>query len=138
MKQYIGTKIIQAETETHHVNGLEGYKILYPDGYESWSPKQAFEEAYRPSDNLPFGLAMEAMKKGLKVARHGWNGKDMFIFDVPGSTFKENRAPLLDIFPEGTMINYHSHIDMKTVDGTIVPWICSQTDMAADDWFILD
>ena len=58
----------------------------------------------------------------------------MFIFLVPGSTFVVNRKPLLGIFPEGTMIDYHSHIDMKTVDGTIIPWLASQTDVLAEDW----
>lgn len=137
MQQYIGTKIIQAEPSVNNENE-EGYSVTYPDGYKSWSPKDAFEEAYRPSNAMPFGLAMEAMKKGLKVARKGWNGKDMFIFQVPGSTFEVNRPPLSDIYPPGTVINYHSHIDMKTANGDIVPWLCSQTDMAADDWFILD
>jgi len=23
---------------------------------------------------------------------------------------------------------------MKTVDGSIVPWLCSQTDLLAEDW----
>jgi hypothetical protein len=58
----------------------------------------------------------------------------MFIFLVPGSEFKVNRPPLLGIYPEGTMIRYHSHIDMKTADGFIVPWLASQTDVLAEDW----
>jgi len=37
----------------------------------------------------------------------------MFVFLVPGSVFKVNRAPLLGIYPEGTEINYHAHVDMK-------------------------
>jgi len=81
-----------------------------------------------------FSTALRALKQGEKVARSGWNGKDMFIFLVPGSTFKVNRPPLLGIYEEGTEINYHAHIDMKTVDGTIVPWLASQTDVLADDW----
>jgi len=137
MQQYIGTKIIQAEPAVNNENE-EGYNVVYPDGYTSWSPKDVFEEAYRLTDGLPFGLAMEAMKKGLKVARKGWNGKNMFIFEVNGSTFEVNRPPLLGIFSEGTIVNYHSHIDMRTADGQIVPWLCSQTDMAADDWEIID
>ena len=132
MKRYIGTKIIQAEF--CYKDGDEGYKVVYPDGYESWSPKGAFEEAYRRTDRLPFGLAIEAMKKGHTVAREGWNGKGMFLFLVPGSTFEVNRVPLLGIYPLGTVVNYHAHIDMKTADGDIVPWLASQTDMLADDW----
>lgn len=85
---------------------------------------------------MNFSQALEAVKNGAKAARQGWNGKDMFIFLVPGSTFQVNRPPLLGIYPEGTTINYHAHVDMKTADGQIVPWLCSQTDMLADDWNI--
>ncbi len=74
------------------------------------------------------------LKAGKKLAREGWNGKGMFIFLVPGSSFKVNRPPLLGIYPEGTEINYHAHIDMKTADGQIVPWLASQTDLLAVDW----
>ena len=64
--------------------------------------------------------------------------KNIFLFLVGGSTFKVNRPPLLGIYPEGTEINYHAHIDMRTADGTIVPWLASQTDMLAEDWVIVD
>jgi hypothetical protein len=86
---------------------------------------------------MDFSKALEMIKNGLKVSRKGWNGKDMFIFLVPGSTFEVNRPPLLGIYPEGTEINYHAHVDMRTADGTIVPWLCSQTDLLADDWGIV-
>lgn len=57
MNEYIGVKLISAEpafrhqcTTTDSEEGIEGYKVLYhqPDGstYESWSPKEVFEEAY--------------------------------------------------------------------------------------------
>jgi hypothetical protein len=84
-----------------------------------------------------FSEALIHLKVGKKVARQGWNGKGMFIFLVNGSTFQVNRPPLLGIYPEGTTINYHAHVDMKTADGMIVPWLCSQTDMLADDWNIV-
>ena len=87
---------------------------------------------------LTFGQAIEALKQGKKVARAGWNGKGMFLFLVPGSTFKVNRAPLLGIYPEGTEVNYCSHIDMKTADDKVVPWLASQTDALAEDWDIVE
>ena len=87
---------------------------------------------------MNFGEALKALKLGNKVSRTGWNGKGMFLFLVPGSTFKVSRAPLLGIYPEGTEINYHAHVDMKTADGMVVPWLCSQTDMLAEDWGIVD
>ena len=45
MKTYIGTKIVQAEPERK--DGQEGYKVVYEDGYVSWSPKDVFERCYR-------------------------------------------------------------------------------------------
>jgi len=74
------------------------------------------------------------IKGGNAVARKGWNGKNMFVFLVPGSTFFVNRPPLLGLYPEGTQISYHPHIDMRTADGSIVPWLASQTDILAEDW----
>ena len=85
---------------------------------------------------MNFGQAIEALKDGYKVSRAGWNGKSMFLFLVDGSTFEVNRAPLNKIYPEGTIINYCPHIDMKTADDKIVPWLASQTDVLAEDWMI--
>lgn len=82
------------------------------------------------------GWAVKEMQGGAKVARAGWNGKGMFLFLVPGSTFTVNRAPLLGIYPEGTEVQYHAHVDMKTADDQVVPWLCSQTDLLAIDWEI--
>lgn len=63
MKQYIGTKLVEAEP-ARRINGKvvvgmseavaidatveSGYRVRYPDGYESWSPKEVFEAAYLP------------------------------------------------------------------------------------------
>jgi hypothetical protein len=46
MKKYIGTKFIKAEPY-EGPDGKKGYKVIYPDGYVSWSPKEVFESAYR-------------------------------------------------------------------------------------------
>lgn len=83
---------------------------------------------------VDFSIALSSVKAGRRMQRVGWNGKGMFIFLVPGSTFKVNRAPLLGIYPEGTEIKYHGHVDMRTADGQIVPWLCSQTDLLSEDW----
>ncbi len=89
------------------------------------------------------GWAVEQMRQGMRVCRVGWNGKGMFLFLVPGSTFTVNRHPLLGnpllgIYPEGTEINYQEHVDMKTANGTIVPWLCSQSDLLATDWLLAE
>lgn len=45
MESYIGAKIILAEPQEKE--GKEGYRVVYPDNYVSWSPKSVFEQAYR-------------------------------------------------------------------------------------------
>lgn len=83
---------------------------------------------------MNFGDAIAALKAGKRVARAGWNGKGMFLFLVGGSTFTVNREPLMSILGEGTQVQYHAHIDMKTAQGYVVPWLASQADMLSEDW----
>ena len=90
------------------------------------------------NNNMDFGQALRLLKDGCKIARIGWNGKGMFLFLEEGSVFKVNRPPLLGIYPEGTEINYCPHIDMKTADNKVVPWLASQTDVLAEDWMIIN
>ena len=53
MDAYIGTKIVLAEPAQEFKPGdlrgpgRDGYRVVYPDGYVSWSPKETFEQAYR-------------------------------------------------------------------------------------------
>lgn len=62
MKSYIGFKVLQAEPctvqEFNEIRPLfysgesqEGYKVVYEDGYVSWSPKEVFEKAYIEIDD---------------------------------------------------------------------------------------
>ncbi len=87
---------------------------------------------------MTFSDALTAMKDGKKIARTGWNGEGMFLFLVPGSTFHASRPPLLGLYAEGTTVEYGAHIDMKTTDGKVVPWVASQTDLLASDWEVAE
>jgi len=88
------------------------------------------------NEGFDFGVALSHLRDGSRVVRSGWNGKDMFLYLVSGSTFTVDRPPLLGIYPEGTVIEYCPHIDMRTADGKCVPWLASQTDLLASDWSI--
>lgn len=72
MEKYIGTKVVKAEPmimiEAQEVLGRElkpanleedGYLVEYKDGYKSWSPKNVFEKAYKPSDTVLDRLKIE-------------------------------------------------------------------------------
>jgi len=134
MKRYIGTKIIDAEPREKNYGpqeqqGQPGYTVVYPDGYTSWSPAAAFEEAYRECDAMTFGLALEALKKGLKVRRSGWNGAGLWLtLQVPDANSKMTLPYIYMSYP----------LDAKNTPGARVPWLASQTDMLAEDWAIVD
>ncbi|MEN6316706.1 MAG: DUF2829 domain-containing protein [Clostridiaceae bacterium] len=138
MQKYIGTKIVFAEPATKGkcYKGPEmmsseqaaepGYKVVYPDGYESWSPKAAFEQAYRPTDGMTFGLALEAMKVGKKCARPGWNGKGMYL-----------QAQFPDEHSKMTFPYLYMTIPDCTEGLRRLPWQPAQVDLFSDDWMII-
>lgn len=76
MKKYIGTKQIEAEPMTMgeaYRRGLlhagrvpsesekskAGYYVKYDNGYESWSPKDVFEQSYRVAETFLDRLRIE-------------------------------------------------------------------------------
>lgn len=114
------------------------------------------------NQNLNFGNAIEALKEGKRVARKGWNGKNMFVFMRPADELnvefvvdKVKSLPqsvktfyLQDIInergervpiEENDNVKFTAYLCMKAAYGTIVDgWLASQTDMLAEDWSILD
>lgn len=162
MKKYIRCHFVEAEpmTRGEHLKskGLslipgsgsesdEGYRVVYPDGYQSWCPKAQFEAAGRPVDGMTFGVAIEALKNGFKVARAGWNGKGMFLWLKPATTIKAEwcKDEMLkglveanggEILGLGTICMYtHDSTGRKAI---LTGWLASQSDMLYDDWVIVD
>lgn len=163
MERFIGTKQLNAKPMTRLEYNLlrgwplpadergedEGYLVEYLDGgkpnhhnfsgYISWSPKEQFEKAYRRADGMNFGLALEALKAGNRVARTGWNCKGMWLVFDPGSKVSEVREGSA-YHKAGITGNFtiNPHIDMRTATGEMQPgWLASQTDMLAEDWMIV-
>lgn len=112
---------------------------------------------------LKFGEALEAVKSGRLIAREGWNGKGMFVFQRPGDEltvdFIINKVKSLPdelkvyytaLFahtvaeseqgksPADVTVKFTPYLCMKAADNTIVNgWLASQTDILAEDWVIL-
>lgn len=87
--------------------------------------------------NLDFGAALVAMKEGKKVARTGWNGKGMCAFLVQGSKFTTNREPLISVLGANVEVNYRPHLDLLAADGSVGTWSPSNSDILAEDWYVL-
>lgn len=123
-----------------------GYFVVYEDGYESFSPAKAFEEGYSiisASVLNNFGVAIEALKQGKRVARAGWNGKGMYLWLLPAATIDAawcREAHLKEVAEaNGGQIDALGSIRMLTADRKVLTgWLASQTDILAEDWEIMD
>lgn len=157
MQQYIGTKIINAQsmnrddyntlrnwpTPANENGAYEGYLVEYTDGgkpnvegyagYISWSPKEQFEKAYLNVEGLTFGLAIEAMKKGFKVARGVWSS-DQFIYYVPANSYPAQTEIAKAAF--GGIVPYCAYIACRRVTQDVEVWTPTASDVLATDWLI--
>lgn len=73
-----------------------------------------------------FGWALEKLRGGQKVQREGWNGKGMWLALVANPGLHVHGFP------------HAPYVGMKTADDKFVPWLCSQTDLLAEDWQIVE
>lgn len=90
-----------------------------------------------PADTYSFGDAMNFLKGGKKVARKGWNGKNMFLFLATDIEFHTEADLACVSNLEGDLTL--PAIVMKTADDRFcVGWLASQTDMLSDDWFTVE
>jgi hypothetical protein len=102
-------------------------------------------------NKMNFSQALESLKLGSKIQREGWNGKGMYLTLVQGYPVNGHlNADSVDSEVEGKTQGKSgqmlSHIVMKTAGDSqvwgvgysdYVPWLASQTDILAEDWYIL-
>ena len=155
MFSYIGTKIIDAEpmcrgdynnyrcwsTPENENPDDFGYFIRYPDGYESWSPKKQFEDAYTPMHSMTFGHAIVMAKAGKKIARKGWNGKNMFVVyqkGYPEGISCNRQTAEAWGLNEGDLFKCEPYLQIKMVNGSHAMWVPSINDVLSEDWEIVN
>ena len=159
-QQFIGTKIILAVTMNRRAyndyrgwalpddeNGDDaGYLVEYTDGgtpnhpdhagYISWSPNAQFDNAYRPTSGMSFGLAIEALKLGKSVFRSGWNGANQFVYKLDGSKIASAAGyGFGEYLGEPTFGNL---LVLRTTQNKLNAWVPSTGDLFADDWQLVE
>lgn len=122
-----------------------GYIVKYPDGYISWSPKEQFQLAYMTNGSFSYSAALYMLKCGHKLARAGWNGKNMWITMTPSKILD---MAVDDIWTgnvkdmaiaNGGQVEILPYLSMKTADNKLqIGWLASQSDMLSDDWCTVD
>ena len=87
-----------------------------------------------------FGDAIEAAKRGHKIARIGWNGKNMFVVYQKGYpegiSVNKQTAEAYDV-KEGTLMKFRPYLQLKTAQNDCAMWVPSVSDVLAEDWYIL-
>lgn len=78
-----------------------------------------------PSDGHDFSFAFARLADGRTLARRGWNGKGLKV-----------KAQFPD--ENSKMGNPYLYIDATALGGTLNPWVPSQTDLFAEDWFVVE
>lgn len=169
MNTYIGTKVVRAVAMTRQAynalrgwmvpadeNGAdEGYLVEYLDGgrpnvpgytgYVSWSPKEQFDNAYVNVANISFGMALEALKRGHRVARSGWNGSGQWVTmawpqagtKVSADKFwSKNNADFARDQPDSE-VTVTPYFTIKNAQDQIAVWVPSTSDCLANDWRVL-
>lgn len=169
MNTYIGTKVVRAVAMTRAAyNALrgwtvpadesgadEGYLVEYLDGgapnltgytgYVSWSPKVQFDKAYVDVSNISFGMALEALKRGHRVARAGWNGGGQWVTmagpkegtKVHADGFwSSNNAAFARDQPDSE-VTVTPYFTLKNAQDQIAAWVPSTSDCLANDWRVL-
>ena len=106
------------------------------DRYPQYMTAAEFEKVCRSADDMTFGDALDALKQGQRVARKGWNGKDMYVFLAYEADFVTDAD--ISAFDQ-LAVEVGDMLVMKTAQNTLQPgWLASQADMLAEDWYIVE
>ena len=82
---------------------------------------------------MNFSLALQEVKDGEKIAREGWNAQNQFVYFVPAAAYTDVAKKEFG----GEDVPYGAYLAIKTVQGNVVPWLASQTDLLAEDWKVV-
>lgn len=90
---------------------------------------------------MNIGGAVAAMKAGKKVARKGWNGKNMFAVyqkGYPDGIPCNKQTAEAWGMKEGDLFKVRPYLQLKTAQGDHAMWAPSTSDVLAEDWEIIE
>ena len=90
---------------------------------------------------MNFGIALDLLKKGVKVAREGWNGKDMFVVyqkGYPDGIPCNAQTAKAWGMNEGDLFKCEPYLQIKMVNGSHAMWVPSINDVLAEDWSVVN
>jgi len=105
-----------------YLHGVEALtKSVFPTRKEKQAETKAEFEKLMDSGFHSFSTALDGIKAGLRVSRHGWHGKNIYVqLHEP-----DEHSKMLD-----------PYLSLHTINGSRIPWSPSQSDMLSKDWFL--
>ena len=82
-----------------------------------------------------FGDAIKYIKRGLKVKRKGWNGKNQYIQLATGISYKSSTGEIVNCEHDAIGNMAVAFVGTSCVQ---LGWLASQADMLAEDWVFVD
>jgi hypothetical protein len=84
---------------------------------------------------MTFGKAIEAVKKGARISREGWNGKEQYIELATCLSYKNTKGEIVNANHDAIGNNALAFVGTS---GVQIGWLASQADMLAEDWRVRD
>ena len=137
--RYIGRKFLSAKPMTRgEYNSFdeegsdEGYLVIYPEDYSSWSPKDVFEASYQAiyGGEMDFGNALACCKRGMTVNRKGWKVSNVECVRLKSMFRNLSTSQDLDSLERITFCG--------TLETNVNDYIPETCDILANDWFVVD
>ena len=153
MRPYIaGESLMGVSVSAEDVPEVGGMVAINPSNpSDQWYiAKKFFEDNYEEINRietkdagapvLTFGEAIQLSKLGHKIARAGWNGKNMFVVYQKGYPegipCNANTAEAFGL-NEGDLFKCRPYLQMMCADGSAQMWLASQSDILEEDWMVV-
>lgn len=106
--------------------------------FETYLFREKESASNGPEEGSRFGIgeAVALLKTGKKVSRSSWNADGMYLLWVEEASW--NVSPSLAMLANDATMGRYGFFAMRTADLKLVPWLCSQNDLAATDYFLVD
>lgn len=140
-KPYYEIMYYDPKDKMFHI-GYSSYDLGIVKGFlERYFVVEGINDPLFFTDGMTFGDAIQAAKMGKRIARRGWNGKNMSVAYQKGYPdgipCNENTAKAWGM-EVGELFKCRPYLQLRCADGSFQMWTASQSDILADDWYIVE
>ncbi len=102
---------------------------------DNWIICDGIDENILNIQTFTFGEAISNLKRGKRVQREGWNGKNQYIELATCISYKNAKGEIINCEHEAIG---NKAIAFVGTSGVQMGWLASQADMLAEDWKLVE